>query len=117
MLGTAFASRNLPCDSLLSENAAATSQGRVKYLNDISPGFTVSRGGIRRGWLINRVLSSSNWQSSNNHLEAPPVNPELILCVTEPPLLPPTVPNSSSSSSSRSSSSSTSSTSTYYHYQ
>lgn len=36
----------------------------------------------RAARLINRVLSSSNWQSSNNHLEAPPVNPELILGVT-----------------------------------
>lgn len=41
-----------------------------------------TRGIRRAARLINRVLSSSNWQSSNNHLEAPPVNPELILGVT-----------------------------------
>lgn len=48
-----------------------------------------SQDATNKARLINRVLSSSNWQSSNNHLEAPPVNPELILGVTVPPLLPP----------------------------
>lgn len=45
--------------------------------------------------LINRVLSSSNWQSSNNHLEAPPVNPELIHGVTVRHSYHPKVPRSS----------------------
>lgn len=48
----------------------------------VCPARCKTRGIRRAARLINRVLSSSNWQSSNNHLEAPPVNPELILGVT-----------------------------------
>lgn len=66
-------------------------RGRGRERRDYCPpgagererGAVCKTRGIRRAArLINRVLSSSNWQSSNNHLEAPPVNPELILGVT-----------------------------------